>query len=67
MEGAPVNVRFSCQATRCNCEIVVQARMIDRQGSRLYEYSIGNECPRCGHRIFGQHRPTGETPIADRE
>ena len=45
MKDSVSNVRFSCQATRCECEIVIEARVIRRSdGTPLYEYD-GVELP----------------------
>jgi hypothetical protein len=55
------NVRFSCQATRCECEIVLEAHVTRRSdGKPLYEYDVGSTCPKCGHRLFAQHRARPE-------
>jgi len=62
-QGQPVNVRFACQATGCSCEVVLKARMIVREESRLYEYRESTNCPNCGHRLFAKHRPVGEPEV----
>jgi hypothetical protein len=62
-DGALVNVKFGCQATRCICEVTIEARMTARQdGGRLYEYNVATSCPQCGHRLF-QHKPLGDAPV----
>jgi len=68
MEGATVNVRFACQATNCFCQVVLQAKVIVREASRLYEYhEMGAACDRCGHKLFGRHRPIGEVGTGDED
>jgi len=63
------NVHFSCQATRCDCEIVLEARVTRRSdGKPLYEYDgVGSTCPKCGHRLFGQHRARSEEKADDQK
>jgi len=69
MKDSVSNVRFSCQATRCECEIVIEARVIRRNdGTPLYEYDgVGSSCPKCGHRLFGQHRARPEEKADDQK
>jgi len=62
MEGKPVRVRFRCQMTGCRCETIVTGRVSVREEGKLYEYTSGDTCPECGHKLFSKHRPAGELP-----
>ena len=65
MKDSVANVRFTCQTTRCDCEIVLKARVSRREdGKPMYEYdNVAASCPKCGHRLFGQHRARDEDTI----
>ena len=55
---ALVNVKFQCEA--CRCEVVVEARVSGKDTARLYEYTSNGDCPNCPHRLLARHRPCGE-------
>ena len=65
MKESVANVRFTCQTTRCECEIVLKAHVSRREdGKPLYEYdNVAASCPKCGHRLFGQHRARDEDTL----
>ncbi|HYS55709.1 MAG TPA: hypothetical protein VER58_18260 [Thermoanaerobaculia bacterium] len=53
-------VRFHCAKFECDCDVEVLVHAcITRDGGRLYEYSTSN-CPKCGHKLFGDHDLLGE-------
>ncbi len=60
MTAIPVRVLFRCQATRCECTVIVPAIRQSGERTPLYEYNISNICERCGHRLLGVHKPIEE-------
>lgn len=58
MEGALVNIQFSCRERACDCSVIVEASFFQRTegATAIYEYNgIPGNCPKCGHRFLERH------------